>query len=88
MRARLISGASITFLASSLGQAGDRGTSLEAKTMLQKTAAPYQKVGRKATLAGLSGGKSPFRDCDLYVVCVGPDRKIVSNGSFPGAYNR
>jgi cytochrome c len=51
--------------------------------MLQKAATHYKEVGRVQALADFSASKAPFRDRDLYVVCIGPDRTISANGAFP-----
>ena len=64
-------------------RAADRGTPPEAKAMLQKAVAHYQAVGRKQALADFTAGKAPFRDRDLYVVCVTVDHTIAANGAFP-----
>jgi hypothetical protein len=61
----------------------ERGTPAEAQAMLQKAIAHYKAVGRKQALADFSAGKPPFRDRDLYVVCIAPDRAISANGAFP-----
>jgi cytochrome c len=77
---------SLAFLVSFAGtvvRAGDRGTPAKAKAMLQKTVAHNKEVGRQQALAGFNNGKTPFRERDLYVVCIGPDRKILANGGFP-----
>ena len=81
--AKLMSMAFIVFFASTLVRAGDRGTPAEAKAMLQRAVAHYKEVGRTQALADFNSGKPPFRERDLYVVCIGPDRKIVANGGFP-----
>jgi cytochrome c len=64
-------------------QAADRGTPAEAKAMLAKAAAHYKAVGRTQALADFNGKKAPFGDRDLYVFCIGTDRKIVANGGYP-----
>jgi cytochrome c len=69
--------------ASGLLWAAERGTPAEAKAMLQKAVAYYNKVGRKQALADFNAKKPPFSDRDLYVVCIGPDHKIIANGGFP-----
>jgi hypothetical protein len=61
----------------------DQGTPAEAKVMLQKVVAHYNSVGRKQALADFTAAKAPFRDRDLYVVCIGPDHLISANGAFP-----
>lgn len=63
--------------------AGDRGTPTEAKAMLQKAVAHYSAVGRTQALADFTAGKSPFRDRDLYVVCISNDHRVSASGGFP-----
>jgi cytochrome c len=63
--------------------AADRGTPDEAKAMLEKAAEHYKSAGRTQALADFSAGKPPFKDRDLYVVCIGADHKIAANGAFP-----
>ena len=61
----------------------EHATAAEAQAMLQEAVAHYKAVGRKQALADFSAGKAPFRDRDLYVVCIAPDRVISANGAFP-----
>ena len=63
--------------------AADRGTPDEAKAMLAKAAAHYQTAGRAQALADFSAGAAPFKDRDLYVVCIAADHKIAANGAYP-----
>jgi len=67
----------------SFAAAAQHGTVAEAKAMLAKAVAHYKTVGRKQALAGFSAGKPPFRDRDLYVVCIGTNGFITANGGFP-----
>jgi cytochrome c len=60
-----------------------RGTPAEAKAMLQKAVEHYGSAGRAAALEDFTAGKAPFRDRDLYVVCVSADHKIAANGGYP-----
>ena len=60
-----------------------RGTTDEAKAMLAKAISHYKADGRKDALEDFNSGKPPFRDRDLYVVCVTSDHKIAANGAFP-----
>jgi len=60
-----------------------RGTPAEAKAMLQKATDHYKAVGRQQALADFTAGKAPFRDRDLYVVCIAADHTIAANGGFP-----
>lgn len=63
--------------------AGERGTPAEAKAMLKKAVAHYAGVGRKQALADFTTGKNPFRDRDLYVVCISFDHRVSASGGFP-----
>jgi cytochrome c len=63
--------------------AGGHASPEEARAMLLKAVAYYKAVGRKQALADFTVSKPPFRDRDLYVFCLGPDRTIVANGGFP-----
>ena len=63
--------------------AGAQGTPAEAKAMLKKAVAHYAQVGRQQALADFTAGKSPFRERDLYVVCISTDHRISANGGFP-----
>jgi cytochrome c len=40
-------------------------------------------VGRAKALADFNAGKAPFKDRDLYVVCLAPNNTIAANGQFP-----
>jgi hypothetical protein len=60
-----------------------RGTPAEAQEMLSKAGEHYKAAGRKQALATFTAGKAPFRDRDLYVVCVATDSAIAANGAFP-----
>jgi len=70
-------------LASVATHAVTRGTPAEAKELLRKAVEHYKSAGRQQALADFSAGKAPFRDRDLYVVCVAADHKIAANGAFP-----
>ncbi|HJT22244.1 MAG TPA: cache domain-containing protein [Nitrospira sp.] len=63
--------------------AGSRGTPAEAKALLDKAVAHYSAAGRTQALADFTAGKPPFRDRDLYVVCIASDHSISANGAFP-----
>jgi hypothetical protein len=62
--------------------AADGGTPAEAKQMLSKAVARYKAAGKEA-LTDFNAGKAPFRDRDLYVVCISADHKIAANGAYP-----
>ena len=59
-----------------------RGTPEEAKAMLGQAVEHYNQVGRVQALADFNKMKTPFGDRDLYVFCLGSDRKISANGGF------
>lgn len=58
----------------------EHGTIAEAQAMLKKALEHYKKVGRTQALADFTGKKAPFSDRDLYVFCIGPDRKVSAHG--------
>jgi cytochrome c len=60
-----------------------RGTLAEARAMLQQAADHYKSVGRKQALSDFTAGKAPFRDRDLYVICVAADHTLAASGGFP-----
>ena len=62
--------------------AADRGSSAEARVMLQHAIAHYKAVGRKQALADFTAKKPPFSDRDLYVVCISSVHIVVANGGF------
>jgi hypothetical protein len=63
--------------------AADRGTPAEAKAMLAQAEAHIKAVGRTQAFADFNAGKKPFKDRDLYVVCISADRYVVANGFVP-----
>ena len=81
MRPLLIAALAGTLLTPAV--AADRATPDEAKALLQKAAAHYKSVGRAKALADFNAGKAPFKDRDLYVVCLAPNNTIAANGQFP-----
>jgi cytochrome c len=64
--------------------AADRGSPTEARAMLMKAIAHYKAVGRSHALADFTGQIAPFRDRDLYVVCIDRQRMVSANGGFAG----
>ena len=58
-----------------------RATTAEARALLDKVAAHYQKVGRAQALKDFNAAKGTFVDRDLYVFCAGPDNKMVAHGA-------
>src|SRR5262245_23067730 len=83
IRPRLVAVMAGVALVAAAAHAGDRGTPAEAKAMLGKAVAHYKAVGRKQALADFTARKSPFGDRDLYVFCIGPDRRLSANGGYP-----
>lgn len=63
--------------------AADHSSPAQAKAMLMKAVAHYKAVGRKQALADFTAQKPPFRDHDLYIVCVDRQSRISANGAFP-----
>jgi cytochrome c len=59
-----------------------RGTPAEAKAMLTKAVAYYKANGRAKALAEFNRNRPPFSDRDLYVFCIGPDKKLVADGGY------
>ena len=59
-----------------------RGTPAEARAMLTKAVAYYKANGRLRAFAEFNRNRSPFSDRDLYVFCIGPDKKLVANGGY------
>jgi cytochrome c len=61
----------------------ERGTPDEAKAMLAQAVEHYNSVGQKQALADFTERKAPFYDRDLYVFCIGQNRRTTANGGFP-----
>jgi cytochrome c len=61
----------------------DRASRMDAKAMLNKAIAQYKLVGREQALKDFTTKKLPFRDRELYVICMGPDGTVVADGGFP-----
>lgn len=81
MMKRLI--AVVVLMLAAAAWAADRGTPAEAKAMLAQAEAHYKSAGRAKALADFNAGKPPFRDRDLYVVCISSDQFIAANGFLP-----
>ena len=64
-------------------EAAERGTPGEAKAMLSRAITHYKAVCRDKALADFTAKKAPFVDRDIYVVCLGPDHKVIAHGAFP-----
>ncbi len=64
-----------------LSTAADRGTAEEAKALVAKAIAMYDREGREKAFAAIQDPKGGFVDRDLYVFVFGPKRTIVAHGS-------
>ena len=62
---------------------GERGTPDEAKAMLQLAVEHYNQVGHDQAYTDFNAGQPPFKDRDLYVVCIAPNHTETVNGGFP-----
>jgi len=60
--------------------AADRGTAAEAKALVAKAIALYDREGREKAFAAIQDPKQGFVDRDLYVFVFGPKRTIVAHG--------
>jgi hypothetical protein len=65
------------------GTKSARGTPDEARAMLKLAVDHYNSVGRDQALADFNNGVSPFKDRDLYVVCMDSSQTETANGGFP-----
>ena len=63
--------------------AENRGTPAEAKALMRKAVAHYQKVGRKQALADFNTNRKEWMDRDLYVFCSDKKHIILANAGFP-----
>ena len=63
--------------------AHERGTPAEAKAMLEKAVAHYDKVGEKKALADFNTDRKQWISHDLYVFCVDKKGMTLANGGFP-----
>ena len=57
-------------------------TQAEARAMLKTALDFYKKNGRQKALEAFNKGQKPFSDRDLYVFCIGADRKLVADGRY------
>jgi len=58
------------------------GTEAEARAMLRKAVALFEKEGR-AAIAAIGRSDGPFFQHDLYVFVIGPDQKVAANPAEP-----
>ena len=63
--------------------AADRGSADEAKALVAKAIARYDREGREKAFAAIQDAKEGFVDRDLYVFVFGPKRTIVAHGGNP-----
>ena len=63
-----------------LSAAADRGTAEEAKALVAKAIALYDREGPEKAFAAIQDPKQAFVDRDLYVFVFGRERKIVAHG--------
>lgn len=61
----------------------EHGTADEAKSMLKLAIEHYNSAGREKALADFTAGAAPFKDRDLYVVCMDSNHIETANGGFP-----
>jgi hypothetical protein len=74
----------ILFVVVSFAYAENRGTSAEAKTMLDKAIAFYKANGPEKAVAAFNDPKGPFVYKDLYVFAVNMNGRIIAHGIKPG----
>lgn len=51
--------------------------------MLDKAVDHFKAAGREGALKDFTAGNAPFRDRDLYVVCVDSKHVVAANGGYP-----
>lgn len=73
----------VAIVIAAAGWAADRGTPAEAKAMLAQVEARIKAVGRSQAFSDFNAGKKPFKDRDLYVVCISADQLVAANGGYP-----
>lgn len=59
------------------------GTEAEARAMAEKAVALYRKEGAAAAIEAIGKANGPFFRRDLYVVVIGPDKKIAADPAEP-----
>ena len=78
---RLLAGIVILFMVVGLAYAQDRGTSTEAKALLDKAVAFYQANGQAKAFAAFNDAKGQFVSKDLYIFALDMNGKILSHGA-------
>jgi len=78
---RLLAGIVILFMVVGLAYAQDRGTSTEAKALLDKAVAFYKANGQAKAFAAFNDAKGQFVSKDLYIFALDMNGKILSHGA-------
>ena len=78
---RLLAGIVILFMVVGLAYAQDRGTSTEAKALLDKAVAFYKANGQTKAFAAFNDAKGQFVSKDLYIFALDMNGKILSHGA-------
>jgi len=81
---RLLAGIVILFMVVGLAYAQDRGTSAEAKALLDKAVAFYKANGQEKAFAAFNDSKGQFVSKDLYIFALDMNGKILSHGANAG----
>jgi cytochrome c len=81
---RLLAGIVILFMVVGLAYAQDRGTSTEAKALLDKAVAFYKANGQETAFAAFNDSKGQFVSKDLYIFALDMNGKILSHGANAG----
>ena len=78
---RLLAGIVILCMVVGLAYAQDRGTSTEAKALLDKAVAFYKANGQAKAFAAFNDAKGQFVSKDLYIFALDMNGKILSHGA-------
>jgi len=81
---RLLAGIVILLMVVGLAYAQDRGTSAEAKALLDKAVAFYKANGQEKAFAAFNDSKGQFVSKDLYIFALDMNGKILSHGANAG----
>lgn len=81
---RLLAGIVILFMVVGLAYAQDRGTSAEAKALLDKAVVFYKANGQEKAFAAFNDSKGQFVSKDLYIFALDMNGKILSHGANAG----
>jgi cytochrome c len=81
---RLLAGIVILFMVVGLAYAQDRGTSTEAKALLDKAVAFYKANGQETAFAAFNDSKGQFVSKDLYIFALDMNGQILSHGANAG----